>query len=86
MEKVILVDVNDKAIGVMEKLQAHKEGLLHRAFSVFILILKMKCYCKKEQKANIIPLTFGRIPAAAIHDQMNKHWFQHIEDCRKKWD
>lgn len=34
---VILVDENDQPIGVMEKMQAHREGLLHRAFSIFIL-------------------------------------------------
>ena len=33
---VILVDEQDNDIGFMEKIQAHKEGLLHRAFSVFI--------------------------------------------------
>ena len=33
---VILVDENDNDIGVMEKLQAHQQGLLHRAFSIFI--------------------------------------------------
>ena len=37
MEKVILVDREDREIGVMEKMQAHKEGRLHRAFSVFLL-------------------------------------------------
>ncbi|MES2566683.1 MAG: isopentenyl-diphosphate Delta-isomerase [Bacteroidota bacterium] len=35
-EYVILVDENDNEIGVMEKMQAHREGVLHRAFSVFI--------------------------------------------------
>lgn len=35
-EEVILVDHNDQAIGTMPKLQAHIEGRLHRAFSVFI--------------------------------------------------
>ncbi len=35
-EFVILVDENDNDIGVMEKLQAHQEGKLHRAFSIFI--------------------------------------------------
>jgi isopentenyl-diphosphate Delta-isomerase len=34
--EVVLVDANDQAIGVMEKLEAHRKGLLHRAFSVFI--------------------------------------------------
>jgi isopentenyl-diphosphate Delta-isomerase len=36
MTQVILVDENDVAIGKSEKLQAHIDGLLHRAFSVFI--------------------------------------------------
>jgi isopentenyl-diphosphate delta-isomerase len=36
MEHVILVDENDQQIGLMEKMEAHEKGLLHRAFSVFI--------------------------------------------------
>ncbi len=36
IEQVILVNEKDEAIGLMEKLEAHKKGLLHRAFSVFI--------------------------------------------------
>lgn len=36
-EKVILVDTNDEPIGLMEKIAAHEQALLHRAFSVFIL-------------------------------------------------
>jgi len=36
-EQVILVDKNDNIIGVEEKLKAHQLGLLHRAFSIFIL-------------------------------------------------
>lgn len=35
-EYVILVDENDKQIGVMPKLEAHQKARLHRAFSVFI--------------------------------------------------
>ncbi len=35
-EQVILVDQNDTKIGLMPKLEAHKKGVLHRAFSVFI--------------------------------------------------
>ncbi len=36
MEKVILVNEQDIALGTMEKLEAHEKGLLHRAFSIFI--------------------------------------------------
>ena len=35
-EKVILVNKNNKKIGEEEKIKAHKEGKLHRAFSIFI--------------------------------------------------
>lgn len=34
--KVVLVDKEDHVIGQMDKLKAHQQGLLHRAFSVFI--------------------------------------------------
>lgn len=39
-ENVILVNENDIAIGEMEKLKAHEDGLLHRAFSIFIFNTK----------------------------------------------
>jgi isopentenyl-diphosphate delta-isomerase len=35
-EMVILVDENDKQVGLMPKMEAHEKALLHRAFSVFI--------------------------------------------------
>lgn len=35
--QVILVDTEDRPIGVMEKLEAHQKGVLHRAFSVFLV-------------------------------------------------
>ena len=36
-ENVVLVDRNDNPMGLMPKLEAHEKGVLHRAFSVFIL-------------------------------------------------
>jgi len=35
-DQVVLVNERDEPIGVMEKMEAHQKGLLHRAFSVFI--------------------------------------------------
>lgn len=35
-EQVVLVTPQDRVIGLMEKMQAHHSGLLHRAFSVFL--------------------------------------------------
>jgi isopentenyl-diphosphate Delta-isomerase len=36
-ERVILVDSEDNEIGTAEKLSAHRDGLLHRAISVFVM-------------------------------------------------
>lgn len=36
LTQVILVDVHDRQTGVMEKIDAHRKGVLHRAFSIFI--------------------------------------------------
>jgi isopentenyl-diphosphate delta-isomerase len=35
-ESVILVNENDETLGQMEKMEVHRKGLLHRAFSIFI--------------------------------------------------
>jgi len=51
-DKVILVDKNDFQRGTMDKLEAHKKGILHRAFSVFIindkdeLLLQQRAFSK----------------------------------------
>ncbi len=37
LEEVVLVNQNGLETGTMEKIEAHKKGLLHRAFSVFII-------------------------------------------------
>lgn len=36
IEEVILVDEQDRELGTAEKMRAHEQALLHRAFSVFI--------------------------------------------------
>ncbi len=33
---VVLVNTKDEEIGMMEKMEAHQKGLLHRAFSIFV--------------------------------------------------
>ena len=39
-DKVILVTEHDDMVGIMDKMEAHKQGLLHRAFSIFIFNTK----------------------------------------------
>ena len=42
LTEIILVNENDEQLGVMEKMEVHQKGLLHRAFSVFIFDSKGK--------------------------------------------
>src|SRR5438105_15506418 len=48
MEHVILVDKDDNAIGTMEKMEAHRKGVLHRAFSVVIYNSKGEMLLQKR--------------------------------------
>lgn len=50
MTTVILVDKNDREIGVEEKLKAHQKGKLHRAFSIFIFNSKGELLLQKRAK------------------------------------
>lgn len=48
MEKVVLVDREDNEIGLMDKMQAHKENRLHRAVSVIIFNSKGEILLQKR--------------------------------------
>ena len=50
MEQVILVDENDNETGTMEKMEAHRKGVLHRAFSVLIFNSKGEMLIQKRAK------------------------------------
>jgi isopentenyl-diphosphate delta-isomerase len=50
-EHVILVDENDNSVGTMEKLEAHRKGLLHRAVSVFIVNHKGEMLLQKRAQS-----------------------------------
>jgi isopentenyl-diphosphate delta-isomerase len=48
---VVLVDEKDKEIGIEEKIKAHREGKLHRAFSIFIFNSKGELLLQKRAKS-----------------------------------
>ncbi len=50
MEKIILVDKKDREIGTGEKLEVHKSGKLHRAFSIFVFNRKGELLLQKRAK------------------------------------
>jgi isopentenyl-diphosphate delta-isomerase len=49
-QEVILVNEQDEAIGVLDKMEAHRKGLLHRAFSVFIFDAKGRMLLQQRAK------------------------------------
>jgi isopentenyl-diphosphate delta-isomerase len=48
LQQLILVNENDEFVGVMEKMEVHRKGLLHRAFSVFIFDKEGKMLLQKR--------------------------------------
>jgi len=48
-KRVILVDKEDNELGTEDKLKAHKEAKLHRAFSVFIFDNKKRLLLQKRE-------------------------------------
>lgn len=51
VENLILVDKNDKEIGIEEKIKAHRIGKLYRAFSIFIFNSKNQFLLQKRAKS-----------------------------------
>lgn len=52
MADVILVDEQDNELGSMEKLAAHQQGKLHRAFSIFVYRNEQGLELLLQQRAN----------------------------------
>lgn len=50
-QQVILVDKNNRKIGLAEKIKAHQEGKLHRAFSIFIFNSRGELLIQQRSKA-----------------------------------
>ena len=52
LEEVVLVNEKDEAVGTMEKMAAHEQAVLHRAFSVFVfnkngdLLMQQRAFSK----------------------------------------
>jgi len=51
MEKLVLVNKKDEEIGTEEKIKVHKEGKLHRCFSIFIFNSKGELLIQQRAKS-----------------------------------
>ncbi|WP_037574915.1 isopentenyl-diphosphate Delta-isomerase [Sporocytophaga myxococcoides] len=50
MNQIILVNSHDQEVGLMDKLEAHQKGLLHRAVSVFLFNSEGKLLLQQRSK------------------------------------
>lgn len=50
MEYIITVDEQDRETGYIEKLEAHKQGVLHRAFSILVFNKEGEILLQKRNK------------------------------------
>jgi isopentenyl-diphosphate Delta-isomerase len=49
-QEIILVDRNNRKIGVADKIRAHRDGKLHRAFSIFVFNSKGELLLQRRAK------------------------------------
>lgn len=82
---VILVDQNDSEKGLMEKMEAHQKGELHRAFSVFIFnsaneLLLQKRATSKYHSGGLWTNTCCSHPAygVSIFEEAEKRLFEEM--------
>lgn len=91
-KEVVLVDRNNRKVGVAEKMKAHKEGLLHRAFSIFVFNSKGELLL---QRRNIDKYHSGGLWSNTVcsHPEPNETYYKAIHrrlkeemgfDCRLK--
>ena len=67
LEQIILVDDQNRQIGVAEKLSSHHANTpLHRAFSCYVFNDKISYLLQKEQIVRKYGLAFGQIPFVVI--------------------
>jgi len=80
---VILVDENDNEIGVEEKITAHKNAKLHRAFSIFIFNNKNELLLQKrsDEKYHSSGLWSN---TCCSHPQPNKNLIEEAEQRLKQ--
>jgi isopentenyl-diphosphate delta-isomerase len=91
--KVTLVDKDDNIIGAEEKLRAHEKGLLHRAFSIFVVnnhdeILLQKRASTKYHSPSLWSNTCCSHPAPEenLEEAAHKRLLMEMGfDCPLKW-
>jgi isopentenyl-diphosphate delta-isomerase len=79
-DKVILVNEHDDMVGIMDKMEAHRQGLLHRAFSIFIFNRKGEMLLQQRALSKYHSAGLWTMPVAAIQCPAKKQKMQHNVD------
>ena len=76
-ERLILVDENNRAIGVGGKTPVHRAGLLHRAFSIFIVDDQGRILLQRRSPREIsLGRTAGEFLLRASASGRNRRWWR----------
>jgi len=80
---IILVDENDNQIGIEEKITTHKNGKLHRAFSIFVFNNKNELLLQKRSNEKYhSPGLWSN--TCCSHPQPNKNLIEEAEQRLKQ--
>lgn len=84
-EELVLVDENDQQIGISSKLDVHRIGLLHRAFSIFLwndngqMLLQRRAATKYHSAGLWANTCCGHPrPYEDIHDAADRRLFEEL--------
>lgn len=79
--QLILIDENDNITGYGEKLLIHKNGLLHRAFSVFIYNVHNQTILLQKRAENKYHSGGLWSNSCCSHQYYNENWTQALRRC-----
>lgn len=78
-ESLILVDEHDVAIGTAEKIDTHRKGLLHRAFSLFIYCADKKMFLLQKRSKEKYHSGGKWSNSCCSHPYKSETWFESLQ-------
>ena len=76
---MILVDEHDVAIGTAEKIDTHRKGLLHRAFSLFIYCADKKMFLLQKRSKEKYHSGGKWSNSCCSHPYKSETWFESLQ-------
>lgn len=80
-ESLILVDEHDVVIGTAEKIDTHRKGLLHRAFSLFIYCADKKMFLLQKRSNGKYHSGGKWSNSCCSHPYKSETWYESLQRC-----